>query len=68
MANLEYYRVKTDRLSLESIKRQLVLVGGFLAGCLLGGLLAKWIGLQAVIVPVLTLAVFYFSRKGRRLS
>ena len=61
-------RVKTDRLSLESIKRQLVLVGGFLAGCLLGGLLAKWIGLQAVIVPVLTLAVFYFSRKGRCLS
>ncbi len=68
LGNLLFKGFKTDRLSLESIKRQLVLVGGFLAGCLLGGLLAKWIGLQAVIVPGLTLTVFYFIRKGRRLS
>ena len=65
LGNLLWKGFKADRLSLESIKRQLVLVGGFLAGCILGGLLAKWIGLQAVILPGLTLMIFYFIRKGR---
>ena len=65
LGNLLWRGFKTDLLSRGSIKRQLVLVGGFLVGCLLGGLLAKSVGLQAVILPGLTLIIFCSIRKDR---
>ena len=65
LGNLLWKGFKADHLSLESIKKQLFLIGGFLAGCFLGGLLAKWIGLQAVILPGLTMMIFYFIQKDR---
>jgi uncharacterized membrane protein YoaK (UPF0700 family) len=67
LGNLLWNGFKADHLSLESIKKQLFLRGGFLAGCFLGGLLAKYIGLQAVILPGLTMTIFYFMQKDRRL-
>ena len=65
LGNLLWKGFKTDHLSLESIKKQLFLLGGFLAGCFLGGLLAKYIGLRAVILPGLIMTIFYFIRKDR---
>jgi uncharacterized membrane protein YoaK (UPF0700 family) len=65
LGNLLRNGFKADYLSLESIKKQLFLIGGFLAGCFLGGLLAKWIGLQAVILPGLTMMIIYFIRRER---
>jgi len=62
LGNLLWNRFKVDSLSLESIKKQLFLIGGFLAGCFLGGLLAKNIGLQAVILPGLAMMMFYFMQ------
>jgi uncharacterized membrane protein YoaK (UPF0700 family) len=62
LGNLLWKGFKVDHLSLESIKKQLFLLGGFLAGCFLGGLLAKFIGLQALIIPGLTMTIFYGFR------
>lgn len=60
--NLLWKGFKADYLSLESIKKQLFLIGGFLAGCILGGWMAKWIGLQAIIFPGLIMTIFYSIR------
>ena len=65
LGNLLWKGFKADHLSQESIKKQLLLIGGFLAGCFLGGLLAKWVGLQAMILPGLTMTIFYFILKDR---
>jgi len=62
LGNLLWKGFKADFLPLESIKKQLFLVCGFLVGCFLGGLLAKFIGLQAVVLPGLTITIFYFTR------
>jgi uncharacterized membrane protein YoaK (UPF0700 family) len=64
LGNLLWKGFRTDYLSLESIKKQLLLLGGFLVGCFLGGLLAKWIGLQAVILPGLAMTIFYFNYRN----
>jgi uncharacterized membrane protein YoaK (UPF0700 family) len=65
LGNLLWKGFNADPLPLESIKKQLFLLGGFLAGCFLGGLLAKCIGLQAIILPGAAMTTFYFMRKDR---
>jgi uncharacterized membrane protein YoaK (UPF0700 family) len=45
----------------ESLKKQVVLIAGFLLGCLLGAVAANWIGLSVVIFPGMLL-VLLFSR------
>jgi uncharacterized membrane protein YoaK (UPF0700 family) len=67
LGNLLWKGFKADPLSLESLKKQLPLLGGFLAGCFFGGLLAKYFGLEAVLLPGLIMTIFYFIRKDRRL-
>jgi uncharacterized membrane protein YoaK (UPF0700 family) len=64
LGNLLWKGFKADHLSLESIRKQLLLLGGFLAGCFLGGLLAKYIGLPAVILPGVTMTIFYFNYRN----
>ncbi|HXB10236.1 MAG TPA: YoaK family protein [Puia sp.] len=49
----------TAPIAAESIKKQVVLLGGFLAGCLLGGLLSKAAGLPAMLLPGLTVLLCY---------
>jgi uncharacterized membrane protein YoaK (UPF0700 family) len=66
LGNLLWKGFKADPLSRESIKKQLFLLGGFLTGCFLGGLLAKFIGLRAVILPGLTMTIFYVIQQGRQ--
>jgi len=67
LGNLLWKGLKADPLPIESIKKQLFLLGGFLAGCFLGGLLAKCLGLQAIILPGVTMTIFFFMRKDARL-
>jgi uncharacterized membrane protein YoaK (UPF0700 family) len=56
--------IKTEILSVASLKRQLNLICGFLAGCFTGGLLAKNIGLEAIALPgVLALIVFFIMQQ-----
>ncbi|HXB94639.1 MAG TPA: YoaK family protein [Puia sp.] len=46
-----------DPTASESLKKHAVLLGGFLAGCLPGGLLSEKMGLEAVLAPGLIVLV-----------
>jgi uncharacterized membrane protein YoaK (UPF0700 family) len=46
-----------DMVSVQSLKKQSVIIGGFLLGCLVGALLAKSFGLSVVILPGLILLI-----------
>jgi uncharacterized membrane protein YoaK (UPF0700 family) len=35
----------------ESLRRDVIVLGGFLAGCLLGGLVGTWVGLSGIVIP-----------------
>jgi uncharacterized membrane protein YoaK (UPF0700 family) len=50
----------TNALSIESLKKQMITIGGFLVGCLAGALLAKFFGLYVLIAPGLVLLICYF--------
>jgi uncharacterized membrane protein YoaK (UPF0700 family) len=54
------FRLRFSDPSLKlSLKKNLVTVGGFLAGCLVGAILAKLIGLCAILLPGLLLISYY---------
>ncbi|GAA3933816.1 DUF1275 domain-containing protein [Chitinophaga oryziterrae] len=50
-----------DAIAWESMKKQLITIGGFLAGCLLGAVIAQRTGLNAIILPGIAMIVCYFS-------
>jgi uncharacterized membrane protein YoaK (UPF0700 family) len=68
LGNLLRKGFKTDPLSVESIKKQLFLIGGFLTGCLLGGILSKCIDLCSILVPGLVMTIFYLIHRNQRLK
>ena len=51
-----------DAISLLSFKKLLVAIGGFLAGCFLGGLMSIQFGLSAVIFPGLAMIICYIKK------
>jgi uncharacterized membrane protein YoaK (UPF0700 family) len=60
------FRLKFGDVSIKlSLKKNLTTLGGFLAGCLLGAILAKRIGLCAVLLPGILL-VFYCVSSRRK--
>ena len=50
-----------DLVSVQGLKHQCITIGGFLAGCLAGALMAKSFGLTVVILPGAGFIVCYFS-------
>jgi uncharacterized membrane protein YoaK (UPF0700 family) len=49
----------------QNLKKHAVLLGGFLAGCLLGGLITRGIGLASAILPgLLILGAWSFERRA----
>jgi uncharacterized membrane protein YoaK (UPF0700 family) len=52
-----------DAEAIISLKKQLILILGFLVGCLGGALLAKVLGLVAIILPGLMLASWLMVNK-----
>ncbi|WP_454803089.1 YoaK family protein [Mucilaginibacter phyllosphaerae] len=50
-----------DLVSVQGLKHQCITIGGFLAGCLAGALMAKSFGLTVVILPGAGIIVCYFS-------
>ena len=56
-------RFRTDNSIPESIKKQLILIGGFLAGCFLGGVLSKLLGLESLLIPGIAVVACYFTSK-----
>lgn len=44
-----------------SLRKQGVILGGFLVGCVVGALLSRWIGLSSMIFPGLAIVICYFQ-------
>jgi len=63
LGNLLWKGFKTDILSRESLKKQLLTIGGFLTGCLLGAILGKTVGLEAICIPGLAIIICYVTSK-----
>jgi len=52
---------KGDGGSWMSLQKQLITIGGFLAGCVLGAVLAKWLGLSAILIPGVAIIICYLQ-------
>jgi len=50
-----------DATVVQSLKRQLITIGGFLIGCLTGAIMGKYIGLGSVILPGLVMMICYIN-------
>ena len=57
------FRKRTPETA-QSLRKLLVNIGGFLSGCLLGGILAKQVGLAAVGLPGLVLLISIKTRRS----
>ena len=56
------YRAKfADPSVRQSLRKNMATVGGFLAGCLLGAILAKRFGLSVALLPGISLVLYYVS-------
>jgi uncharacterized membrane protein YoaK (UPF0700 family) len=53
-----------DLVSVQGLKHHCITIGGFLAGCLAGALMAKSFGLTVIILPGVGIIVCYFSTDG----
>jgi len=51
----------TNLLSLDSLKKQIITIGGFLFGCLAGAIMANFFGLYVLILPGLVLLTCYYT-------
>jgi len=50
-----------DGISVQSLKKQSLTIGGFLFGCLIGALMSKSFGLSVIILPGAGMIICYFS-------
>jgi uncharacterized membrane protein YoaK (UPF0700 family) len=51
-----------DVISVQSLKKQSLTIGGFLFGCLAGALMAKSFGLSVIILPGAGIIICYLSK------
>lgn len=56
----------TDAVSKESLKKQGVIIGGFLLGCVAGALAGKLFGLSVLLLPGIGLIVCYLSNGNNK--
>lgn len=59
---------KADGQSWISFKKQLITIGGFLAGCIIGAVLSKWLGLGAIIIPGVAIVICYLVGESAQLN
>ncbi|MFB6454720.1 YoaK family protein [Chitinophaga sp. Hz27] len=50
-----------NELSTISLNKQIVTIGGFLAGCLIGAFLSRWVGLTALMIPGVAIIICYLQ-------
>ncbi|SJZ58811.1 Uncharacterized membrane protein YoaK, UPF0700 family [Chitinophaga eiseniae] len=50
-----------NEISVSGLKKQAVTIGGFLAGCIIGALVARWAGLSAIIIPGVAIVICYLQ-------
>lgn len=53
--------ISGNELSLSSLQKQAVTIGGFLVGCIIGALLSRWVGLSAMMLPGVAIVVCYLQ-------
>jgi len=47
--------------AMSSLRKQAIVLGGFLAGCIIGALLSRWVGLSAIMVPGVAIVACYLQ-------
>ncbi|RFM31249.1 YoaK family protein [Chitinophaga silvisoli] len=50
--------------ALQSLRNISVLIGGFLLGCLMGGIMARYLGLTSIIGPGVAICICYLMREA----
>ncbi|QJB33139.1 DUF1275 domain-containing protein [Chitinophaga oryzae] len=50
-----------NEVPVSGLKKQAVTIGGFLAGCIIGALVARWAGLSAIIIPGVAIVICYLQ-------
>ncbi|NLR77230.1 YoaK family protein [Chitinophaga eiseniae] len=61
LGNIIRKGISGNELSLSSLQKQAVTIGGFLAGCIIGALLSRWVGLSAMMLPGVAIVVCYLQ-------
>lgn len=61
LGNILRKGIAGNELSLDSLRKQVVTIGGFLLGCVAGALLSRWIGLSAMMIPGVAIVVCYLQ-------
>jgi uncharacterized membrane protein YoaK (UPF0700 family) len=50
--------------ALQSLRNVSILIGGFLLGCLMGGIMARYLGLTSIIGPGVAICICYLMREA----
>ncbi len=67
LRNLVIGKPAEKSISRQNLKKQSILLGGFLAGCLFGGLITRGIGLASAVLPgIFILAAWFFEKQPER--
>ncbi|MBO9729836.1 MAG: DUF1275 domain-containing protein [Chitinophaga sp.] len=53
--------IRGNEVSISGLRKQFITIGGFLAGCILGAVLSRWIGLSAMMIPGVAIIVCYLQ-------
>jgi len=61
LGNIIRKGISGNELSLSGLQKQAVTIGGFLAGCILGAILSRWVGLSAMMIPGVAIVVCYLQ-------
>jgi uncharacterized membrane protein YoaK (UPF0700 family) len=54
-----------DEIAWNSFKKQLIVIGGFLFGCVTGAVLTQWLSLSSIMIPGCCILVCYFLKKDQ---
>jgi uncharacterized membrane protein YoaK (UPF0700 family) len=60
--------ISADAISWLSLKKQSVTIGGFLAGCVFGAVLSKWLGLSTIVIPGVAIVICYLQEESAALK
>ncbi|HEY9257520.1 YoaK family protein [Chitinophaga sp.] len=61
LGNMIRKGITGNEISLSSFRKQNVTIGGFLAGCIFGALLSRWIGLSTMMIPGVAIVMCYLQ-------
>ncbi|MBV8253324.1 MAG: DUF1275 domain-containing protein [Chitinophaga sp.] len=68
LGNIIRKGISGNEISLSSLNKQFVTIGGFLAGCFIGALLSRWVGLSALMIPGVAIVACYLQGEASALK